>query len=111
MPLSRERDKLRKRVERHGSADVLSPTEALIALPRDKRIDILAEIAKHAIEKPVGAGHKIAAIKEINMMQGDYAPVRHLHGHKVQFNINLVDKGSRELPQETAIEAEYTEDD
>ena len=37
----------------------------------------------------------IAAIIEDNKMTGDYAPSKHLHGHRVQFDINLVERGKR----------------
>ena len=37
----------------------------------------------------------LAAIMEDNKMTGDYAPSKSLHAHRVQFDINLVDRGKR----------------
>jgi len=91
MPLSKERDKLRKRAER-GTV-MLSPTEALVALPLDKRKDLLAEIAKHAIEKPVTAGHKIAAIKELNLMEHVYEAAPNVDNRQINIYVDTEAKG------------------
>ena len=41
-------------------------------LSKHERLVILSEIAKHQIESAVSAGHKIAAIREANLMEGVY---------------------------------------
>jgi len=41
-------------------------------LSKHERLVILSEIAKHQIESAVSAGHKIAAIRESNLMEGVY---------------------------------------
>jgi len=77
MSLSKARDRTRKRIERakrSGKPVQLRPTDAITILPQDERKDILAKIAQHTIEKPVTAGHKIAAIKELNLMEHVYDP-------------------------------------
>ena len=61
---------MRKRLERGVIQP--SPTESIMLLPLDERKEVLKEIALHAIEKPVTAGQKIAAIKEINLMEHVY---------------------------------------
>ena len=52
---------------------------AISILPPDERKQVLKQIALHAIDKPVTAGQVIAAIREINLMEGSYAPVKHSH--------------------------------
>jgi len=37
----------------------------------------------------------IAAIMEDNKMTGDYAPTKSLHAHRVQFEVNMVERGKR----------------
>ena len=37
----------------------------------------------------------LAAIMEDNKMTGDYAPSKHLHGHRVQFDVNMVERRKR----------------
>jgi len=37
----------------------------------------------------------ITAIMEDNKMTGDYAPQKNLHAHRVQFEVNLVERGKR----------------
>ena len=60
---------------------------AKITAPLTERLEILAEIARHGIEMPVSAGHKIAAVAEINKVEGSYAPSRHLIGQRVEIEI------------------------
>jgi len=50
-------------------------------LTKKERLLLLSEIAKHEIEKPVTAGHKIAAIRETNLME-------HIYDEKPQFQDN-----------------------
>ena len=75
MPLSKARNRARNRLlraEKRGE----QPTSnlALSCLPPDERKAVLKEIALSAIEKPISAGHKIAAIKELNLMEHVYDP-------------------------------------
>ena len=51
------------------------------------RLKLLSEIARHRIESPVTAGHRIAAIAEINAMEGSYPPERHLIAGEVVLRI------------------------
>ena len=37
----------------------------------------------------------LAAIMEDNKMTGDYAPTKSMHAHRVQFDVNLVERGKR----------------
>ena len=50
-------------------------------LSKKERLLLLAEIAKHDIQKPVTAGHKIAAIHEQNLME-------HIYDEKPQYQDN-----------------------
>ena len=52
------------------------------------------------VTKSIKLADQIAAIQELNKMEGSYAPTKHLVG-QVRFNVNLVDKGKRgeETPQ------------
>ena len=50
-------------------------------LSKKERLLLLSEIAKHEIEKPVTAGHKIAAIREHNLME-------HIYDDKPQYQDN-----------------------
>jgi len=109
MPLSKARDRARKRLERGGYV-LPSSNLAISYLPPDTRKEVLTQIALHAIEKPVTAGHKIAAIKELNLME-------HVYDEKPQYNdnrtynilvtgddikpkLNQLLAGKRELPQQ-----------
>ena len=89
MPLSKARDRARKKLQR-DEARGLQPSSnlAISILPPDERKQVLKEIALHAIDKPVTAGQKIAAIRELNLMEGSYAPERHQH---IVFEVRLVD--------------------
>ena len=76
MALSKERMRLRKRVDRARAAGVpvkLSQSDEFALLPKYKRKEVLAEIALHRTETPVSAGHRIAAVKEINLMEHVYS--------------------------------------
>ena len=73
MPLSKARMRLRKQLDR-GTVKP-SPTTAFMLLPLDERKEVLKSIALHSIEKPISAGHVIAAIKEYNLMEHVYDPV------------------------------------
>ena len=66
----------------------------------DERMAILAEIARHKIELPVSAGQKLAAVAEMNKVEGTYAPTKHLVGH-VQFDIEFTERKQIEEPIET----------
>ena len=72
MTLSKARDRARKRIERLERGVLPDSNLALSCLPPDERKLVLKEIALHAIETPVSAGHRIAAIKEINLMEHVY---------------------------------------
>ncbi len=82
MPLSKARNRARNklwRAEQKAQAlglPIEQPTSnlAISCLPPDERKAVLKEIALHAIETHVSAGHKIAAIKEINLMEHIYDP-------------------------------------
>ena len=89
MPLSKARMRALKRFQRAEAKGVLPDSNLAISiLPPDERKQVLKEIALHAIDKPVTAGQKIAAIRELNLMEGSYAPIRHQH---VVFEVRLVD--------------------
>jgi len=94
MPLSKARDRARKKLQR-DEARGLQPSSnlAISILPPDERKQVLKEIALHAIDKPVTAGQKIAAIRELNLMEGSYAPERHQH---IVFEVRLVDRVDEE---------------
>ena len=94
MPLSKARDRARKKLQR-DEARGLQPSSnlAISILPPDERKQVLKEIALHAIDKPVTAGQKIAAIRELNLMEGSYAPIRHQH---IVFEVRLVDRDTIE---------------
>lgn len=72
MPLSKARDRLRQRIKR-GTV-LPSPTDEFLLLPQYKRKEVLAEIALKPEGKPITAGHRIAAIKELNLMEHIYDP-------------------------------------
>lgn len=57
-------------------AEIVPDPEIVKAVIREK-LEILTEIARHGIEMPVSAGHKITAIAEMNKMEGHYAPEKH----------------------------------
>lgn len=84
MPLSRTRDRLRKRIER-GTV-LPSPTDRFHALPLYKRKEVLAEIALHPNETPVSPRHRIAAVKELNLMEHVYQEDRSYQDNR-QYNI------------------------
>ena len=97
MPLSKARDRARKRLEyreKHGLPLLSNP--AFSVLPPDKRKEVLAQVALHAIETPVSAGHKIAAIKEINLMEHIYEPGGNVRDVNVVF---IIGRGYRDVPQ------------
>jgi len=73
-------------------------------LPPDDRKEVLKQIALHAIDKPVTAGQKIAAIRELNLMEGSYAPVRYQHQHVV-FEVITVDYTQRQFTEEEGDDA------
>ena len=100
MPLSKARMRALKRFQRAEAKGVKPPSNlAISCLPPDERKQVLKEIALHAIDKPVTAGQKIAAIRELNLMEGSYAPMRYQH---VVFEVRLVDR------QDTSVlEGEY----
>ena len=84
MPLSKSRMNALKRFQRAEAKGVKPvPNLAISILPPDERKQVLKQIALHAIDKPVTAGQVIAAIREFNLMEGSYAPVRHQHAHLV----------------------------
>jgi len=80
MPLSKARMRALKRLERGGDVKPTSSL-AIAILPPDERKEVLKQIALHAIQKPVTAGHKIAAIKELNLME-------HVYDEKPNYNDN-----------------------
>ena len=80
MPLSKARNRARMKLIRREKRGVpLECNLAISILPPDERKQVLKQIALHAIDKPVTAGQVIAAIREINLMEGSYAPVKHSH--------------------------------
>ena len=80
MPLSKARNRARMKLIRAEKRGVpLECNLAISILPPDERKQVLKQIALHAIDKPVTAGQVIAAIREINLMEGSYAPVKHSH--------------------------------
>ena len=94
MPLSKARMRALKRFQRAEAKGVLPDSNLAISiLPPDERKQVLKEIALHAIDKPVTAGQKIAAIRELNLMEGSYAPIRHQH---IVFEVRLVDRDTIE---------------
>ena len=50
------------------------------------------------VTKSIKLTDQIAAIQELNKMDGSYAPQKHLVGH-VQFEVEFVDRKDRELPE------------
>ena len=90
MPLSKARDRVRKRLLR-GSPPV--PTSDFELLPKCKRKEILAELAMKPEGKPITAGHRIAAIKEINLMEHVYDPYPSGNDNRTY---NIIIQGNRE---------------
>ena len=93
MPLSKARNAARMRLktlEKKG----LQPdcNLAISALPPDERKRVLAEIALHSIERPVSAGHKVAAIKELNLMEHIYDNFPQVSDNRV---INFIISGEQ----------------
>lgn len=68
-------------------AELRHSVKASAVAPLARRMEILTEIAEHPIEMPVTAGHKLAAVAEINKVEGSYAPSKHLIAQKVQFEV------------------------
>ena len=102
MSLSRERDRIRKRIERanaKGSPIQLSPTDEFALLPKYKRKEVLAEIALHRTETPVSAGHRIAAIKEINLMEHIYDGSQPLAGEIINNFVFVLPSGTKITPR------------
>ena len=91
MPLSKARDKLRQRIRR-GTV-LPSPTDEFLLLPQYKRKEVLAEIALHKSETPVTPGHRIAAIKEINLMEHIYDSYPAGSGNRTY---NIIIQGNKE---------------
>ena len=80
MPLSKARNRARMKLIRREKRGVpLECNLAISILPPDERKQVLKQIALHAIDKPVTAGQVIAAIREFNLIEGSYAPVKHSH--------------------------------
>lgn len=108
MPLSKARDRARKRIER-AEAKGVQPTSnlAISCLPPDERKQVLKAIALHAIEQPVSAGHKIAAIKELNLMEHVYDPqpsFERLSPGIVMNIFQVIDQRQQELGQGKVVE-------
>ncbi len=101
MALSKARNRLRMRLVRavEPGAPVQLADGDFKLLPKGKRLEVLAEIALHAVEKPVSAGHKVAAIKEINLMTHTYdeAPAREAVRQTFVF---IMPEGTRATPGE-----------
>ena len=67
---------------------------AAIALVSE-RMALLSAIARHKVEIPVSAGHKVTAIAELNKMEGAYPPEKHIvANYNVRF---VIGKGYKEL--------------
>ena len=93
MSLSKARDRARKRLERLRNGVQPSSNLAISCLPPDERKQVLKEIALHVIETPVTAGQKIAAIKEINLMEHIYDTPPYGGGSRVINFIVIGEKG------------------
>ena len=61
-----------------------------------ERKKLLTKIARHKIEVPVSAGHKVAAIKEINLMERVYEEPSGGQDNRV-LNIFVIDRETKEL--------------
>lgn len=57
-----------------------------------KRKELLTEIADEKHEEPVKAGERIRAIAELNKMEGDYAPDKHVVLGDIEITIVHRDK-------------------
>ena len=55
---------------------------AISTLAPEERKQVLKEIALHVTEKPVSAGQRIAAIKELNLMEHIYDPSPQLQDNR-----------------------------
>ena len=66
-------------------------------LSKHERLVILSEIAKHQIESAVSAGHKIAAIREANLMEGVYQEALSGYNDNRTTNIIVLDGSTKEL--------------
>jgi len=102
MALSKERMRIRKRVDRakaKGEPVKLSQTDEFLSLPLYKRKEVLAGVALRNIDAPVTAGHVIAAIKELNLMDHVYDEIP--GGGDVTYNIFIAggEDGKAKLKQ------------
>ena len=100
MAISKARDRLLHRItyaKKRGIPLVLTPSDEFNSLPKWRRLELLAEMALHPTEMPVSAGHRIAAIKEINLMEHVYDERPLLAGPVTTF-VFLLSDGTRLTP-------------
>ncbi len=91
-------DKVKVRI-----AELSALADERAVAPVAERRELLSKIARHPIEMPVSAGHKLAAIAELNKMGGDYAPER----KQVDLNVDVhfvIGKGYGQVVDSTAKE-------
>ncbi len=80
MPLSKARNRARMRLLSLEAKGLLPDCNlALMLLPPDERKRVLADIARGPTEMPVTAGQRIAAIKELNLME-------HIYDTQISYN-------------------------
>ena len=60
--------------------------DVAVAVVRE-RLELLTHVARHEIETPVTAGHRVAAIAEMSKLGGDYPPERRLIAGEVILRI------------------------
>ena len=87
MSLSRARNAAQMRVRRAlAKGEQPKPTDEFAKLPKLERMNILAELAMARTSAPVTPGHKILAIKELNLMEHIYDVAPRLQDNR-QYNI------------------------
>ena len=72
------------------------PTVEVLKDAYDKRVKALVQVIEHKIETPVSAGHRIAAVHEVNLMEHIYAPGGNIRNVNVVF---VIGKGYKNIPQ------------
>lgn len=75
----------------------ISPSEKPPIASIPERLEELTQILRHPIEVPVTAGHKIAAVTEMNKMEHIYETRPELNIDNRQVNIYVKDSETKEL--------------
>ena len=118
MPLSKERDRIRKAKERgvvqpntpfsHSTPSKHSPYAKGTILSKHQILERLSEFVLNGNIKMV---NPVEAAKEINKIEGNYAPVQHQVSKRVQFDVTYTQRTQiSALPQLQALPAPAEDD-